>query len=157
MQLRYRNLIFLTIYDILKEKWEKKYMRNDTEVNYDALCYATMLNIKTKTSGAKRIVFRNFDWQDKEHKFVMAVTMACWNILGEREVAIDGSIFDCAKITRQYKKICKVKQAKANEEVFVDVSELLEFMRPHAEGICGEGFYFGDIYDAYYSEKGKDR
>lgn len=132
-------------------------MRSDMEVNYDALCYATMLNIKTKTSGAKRIVFRNFDWQDKEHKFVMAVTMACWNILGEREVAIDGSILNRAKVAWQYRKQSKVKKAKNDELIFVDVLELLEFMRPHAENICGEGFYFGDIYDAYYSEKGKDR
>ena len=124
----------------------------DLRLQYDALCYATMVNIKTLTSGAKRIVFRNFDYQNKEHLFVMAVTMACWNILGEREVAIDGSVFARHALSKKYKKICKIGKAE-KEEIFVDVSELLEFMRGYACQICGENFTFGDIYDEYYSGK----
>lgn len=129
-------------------------MRNNVEVNYDALCYAAMINVKTKTAGAERIVFRNFHYNNKEHLFVMAITMACWNILGEREVAIDDGLFSRIKLNRRYGKICKIGKAKKTEEIFVDVEELLEFMRGPACEVCGNEFTFGDIYDAYYARKG---
>ena len=128
-------------------------MRNNVEVNYDALCYAAMINIKTKTAGAERIVFRNFHYNNKEHLFVMAITMACWNILGEREVAIDDGLFSRIKLNRRYKRTCKIGKAKKIEEIFVDVEELLEFMRGPACEVCGNEFTFGDIYDAYYARK----
>jgi hypothetical protein len=125
----------------------------DLRLEYDSLCYATMINIKTLTSGAYRIVFRNFDYQNKEHLFVMSVTMACWNILGEREIAIDGNIFARIALNKKYHKTCKIEKAKKDETVFVDVPEMLEFMRGHACKLCGDTFTFGDIYDAYYSGK----
>ena len=125
----------------------------DLRLEYDSLCYATMINIKTLTSGADRIVFRNFDYQNKEHLFVMAVTMACWNILGEREVAIDGNIFARIALNKRYHSTCPIEKAKKEEQKFVDVPEMLEFMRGHACQTCGDMFTFGDIYDAYYSGK----
>jgi hypothetical protein len=128
-------------------------MRDELQLKYDSLCYATMINIKTKTSGAKRIVFRNFHSENKEHLFVMAVTMACWNILGEREVAIDCGVIARAKLSKKYKSICSMKKALNDEQVYVDVPEMLEFMRKTACDLCGEEFTFGDIYDAYYAEE----
>ena len=125
----------------------------DLRLEYDSLCYATMINIKTLTSGAKRIVFRNFDYQNKEHLFVMSVTIACWNILGEKEIAIDGNIFARIALNKKYRKTCKIEKAKKEETVFVDVPEMLEFMRGHACKLCGDTFTFGDIYDAYYGGK----
>ena len=126
----------------------------DLRLEYDSLCYATMMNVMTNTRGADRIVFRNFDYNNKEHLFVMSVTMACWNLLGEREVAIDDGVFARHALSKKYKKLCKIGKAKDEEEVFVDVPELLEFMRGHACQICGVNFTFGDIYDEYYSGKG---
>lgn len=128
-------------------------MRDELQLRYDSLCYATMINIKTKTSGAKRIVFRNFRSENKEHLFVMAVTMACWNILGEREIAIDDSLIARAKLSNKYKNVCSIKKARNNEQIFIDVEEMLEFMRGTACELCGPEFTFGDIYDAYYSGK----
>lgn len=125
-------------------------MENDIRIKYDSLCYATMLNVRTKTSGADRIVLRNFNYKNKEHKFVLAVVMACWNILGGREVAVDSPAFTRAAINRRYKRTCKVKAAKDTEDVFVDVEDMLEFMRGSACNLCGEDFTFGQIYDAYY-------
>ena len=125
----------------------------DLRVQYDALCYATMINIRTLTSGADRIVFRNFDYKNEEHLFIMAVTMACWNVLGSREVAIDGNIFARIALSRRYRNTCKVKKAKKNEQKFVDVPELLEFMRGKACEICGTNFTFGHIYYFYYDRK----
>ena len=125
----------------------------DLRLEYDSLCYATMVNVMTNTRGADRIVFRNFDYNNKEHLFVMSVTMACWNLLGEREVAIDDGIFARRALSKKYKKLCKIGKAKDEEEIFIDVPELLEFMRGHACQICGDSFTFGDIYDEYYSGK----
>lgn len=125
-------------------------MDSELQMRYDSLCYATMLNVRTKTSGAERIVLRNFDYKNKEHKFVLAVVMACWNILGGREVAVDAPAFTRASINRRYKKTCKVKAAKDTEDVFVDVVDMLEFMRGSACALCGEDFTFGQIYDTYY-------
>jgi hypothetical protein len=112
-----------------------------------------MINVKTKTDGAKRIVFRNFNYNNKEHLFVMAVTMACWSILGEKEIAIDCGVIARAKLSKKYKSICSIKKALNNEQVYVDVPEMLEFMRKTACDLCGEEFNFGKIYDAYYGEK----
>jgi hypothetical protein len=83
----------------------------------------------------------------------MAVTMACWNILGERRVAIDGNIFARIVLNKRYRSICTIEKAKKEEQKFVDVPEILEFMRGAACELCGTGFTFGDIYNAYYSGK----
>lgn len=128
-------------------------MEQDIRLKYDSLCYATMLNIRTKTSGADRVVLRNFDYGNKEHQFVLAVAMACWSILGSRELAIDDNMFARRRLNKKYSKTCKIKAAKDDEQIYVDVDELLEFMRGHACNLCGENFTFGDIYDMYYSGK----
>lgn len=130
-------------------------MHNDIQINYDALCYATMINVKTKSAGADRIVFRNFHYGNKEHQFVLAVTMACWNILGEREVAIDDNMFSRAMLNKRYKRTCKIGKARKDEDKYIDIEELLEFMRGPACQVCGDQFTFGDIYDAYYDRKDK--
>ena len=128
-------------------------METDIYVNYDALCYATFCNIHTLTKEADRIAFVNFDTTNKEHLFVLAVTMACWNILGEKEVAIDQNFFRRAKLNKKYKNTCKIAETKKDELHVVDVEELIEFMRgPACQGL-GEDFTFGMIYDEYYSGK----
>jgi hypothetical protein len=130
-------------------------MENDIKVNYDALCYATFLNIGHLTKEADRIAFINFDTTNKEHLFVLAVTMACWNILGEKEVAIDQNLFRRAKLNKKYKNTCKIAETKKDELHVVDVDELLEFMRGSACQSLGDEFTFGEIYDAYYAEESR--
>jgi hypothetical protein len=128
-------------------------MENDLQVKYDSICYVTMLNVKTKTDGAKRIVFRNFKCDNKEHQFVLAVTNACRGILDDREIAIDDKWIPCLLLSHKYKKSGGIKKAKKDETIFVDVPDMLEVMRGYACELCGEDFRFGDIYDAYYGGK----
>ena len=128
-------------------------MENDIQVKYDSLCYATFMNVKHKTQDAKRIVFRNFNGKNKEHMFVLAVTFACIGLLGERDVAVDGDALTRLHLNRVYKKVGGVAAAKKSENIFVDMPEMLEFMRPHAQELCGEEFSFADIYNEYYSGK----
>lgn len=128
-------------------------MEQDIRVNYDALCYAAFINIKTLTSGAKRIAFKNFDYKNDEHKFVLSVTTACWNLLGERNVAIDSGFIVRKKLGWKYRKLCKIEKTEKNEEIVVDIEELLEFMRGPACQMCGLNFSFADIYNEYYNER----
>lgn len=129
-------------------------MENDVQVKYDSLCYATFLNIKCKTEGAKRIVFRNFNGKDEEHLFVLSIACACIGLLGERDIAVDGDSLTRARLSRTYKALGGIRVAKKGEKICVDVPEMLEFMRPHAQELCGEEFSFADIYNEYYSGKG---
>lgn len=127
-------------------------MENDIYVGYDAICYATFINIKTLSGKAERIAFKNFDKSNKEHLFVIAVTMACWNILGGRSIAIDADIWTRRRLSKRYKQICKIEALTDNDENVIDIEELLEYMRGPACQTCGEAFSFADIYDEYYNE-----
>lgn len=128
-------------------------MENDVFVNYDALCYATFVNIKTMTSRADKIAFVAFDAKDKEHLFVLSVTMACWNILGEKPVTIDENLYYRRKLNKKYKDIGTIGKTEEDETITVNIVELLAFMRDAANRMCGDGFNFGEIYDAYYADK----
>ena len=127
-------------------------MENDIRVQYDALCYATFLNIRHITHQASIIAFKNFDATNKEHLFVLSVTMACWNILGEKNIAIDTHKKYIKRFAKKYKKVCDILEFTDNE-IYVDVPAMLDFMRPAAIESLGENFTFGEIYDEYYSGK----
>lgn len=128
-------------------------MEDDIFVKYDSLCYATMVNVKTMTSGAERIVLHNFNWKDDEHKFVVAIINACYHILGSRKIAVDADLFSRRAMARKFTCLGKVEKPKKDEEVFVDVPELLEFMRPTAISLFDEDFSFANIYKAYYDKE----
>lgn len=128
-------------------------MENDIFVKYDSLCYKTMVNIHTKTKGANRIVLRNFNWKDSEHKFIVAILNAYRTVFGEREVAIETSPMTRRAISRKFGALGKIYKPKDEEVIYVNVAEMLEFMRPAAMELCGEWFTFGDIYKEYYSGK----
>jgi hypothetical protein len=126
----------------------------DLRLKYDALCYATMVNVRSLSAdNPDRIVFRNFNSKNKEHLFVLALTMACWHILGEKQVAVDCNTFARRRLTKKYHELCEIDKAREDDLVFINVPEMLEFMREHAENLCGKNFTFGDIYDAYYNER----
>ena len=128
-------------------------MENDIRVKYDSICYKTFLNVRYLTEGANNIVLKNFNYSDQEHQFVLAVVVACSNILGNRSLAIDTNVFYRKLIAKRYAAIGKVKKVTDMEEKVVNVPELLDFMRPSAVELCGESFTFGDIYKEYYSGK----
>lgn len=128
-------------------------MENDLHVIYDSLCYATFANIRHLTKDSKRIVLRNFNWRDEDHKFIIAVINACYSLLEEKEVAIDDNALVRKAIEKQFKSIGKIRRAKKSDNVFVDVEELLEYMYPTAIELCGLVFTFSDIYKEYYAGK----
>ena len=128
-------------------------MENDLRVKYDSICYKTFLNVRYLTEGADCIVLKNFDYNDDEHRFVLAVVVACSSILGNRDLAIDINLFQRKLIAKKYPTIGKIKKVTGKENKVVDVPELLDFMRPSAMELCGEYFTFDDIYNEYYAER----
>ena len=115
------------------------------------------INIKTLTSGVNYIYLKGFDYDNEDHQFVLAVIHACYNILEEKDILIDAGPFTRRAISKKYKALTRVRKPKNEPEKYVDVDELLEFMYPTAQNLCGLTFLFSDIYNAYYNEKGKDR
>lgn len=123
--------------------------------SYDEICYATMANIMTFSKGAERICLKGFDYTNEEHLFVLAVTVACHGILNGRDIAVDCDSSSRADLKKQYHDTCNIYKMRKKDTKFVDVAEILEYMRPTAVKLCGEDFSFGDIYREYYCPKGE--
>lgn len=128
-------------------------MENDLYVKYDSLCYATFINIKTLTSGVNYIYLKGFDYNNEDHHFVLAVIHACYSILEEKDILLDIGPFQRKAISKKYKAFTSVRKPKGEPEKCVDIDELLEFMYPTAQSLCGPVFLFSDIYNAYYAGK----
>ena len=128
-------------------------MENDLYVKYDSLCYATFLNLKYLSEGVNYIYLKNFEYDNKEHQFIIAIANACFNILGEKDLLVDLNIFQRKGLEKKYKSFNVIRKPRGNPEKIVDVPELLEYMRGAACDLCGTSFTFGDIYDAYYGGK----
>lgn len=125
----------------------------DLQVQYDSICYYIFNAVCNLSHGADNINLKNFDGKDEEHLLVLSVTMACYNILGEKPIAIDGSAWVRRKLAAKYKKDVSIIKNKTTDDKQIDVGEVLEGLRGWACSMCGEDFRFGDIYRAYYCGK----
>lgn len=125
----------------------------DLQMQYDSLCYAAFLNIKYLTEGVGYIYLKNFEYNNKEHQFVIAIVNACFNILGEKDLLVNLNMFQRKALEKKYRSFGVIRKPKGEPEKCVDVPDLLEYMRGAACDLCGAEFTFGDIYDAYYSGK----
>lgn len=124
----------------------------DLQVRYDSICYHIFNGVKNLSEGAKRINFTGFDHKNEEHLFLLAVTMACSGILGDREVAIDGPMGGRRRLAAKYKKTTRIVKNACLEDKQIKVVEFLEGLRPYAKELCGSEFSYADIYHAYYAE-----
>ena len=120
-------------------------MTDDIRLKYDAMCYATMLNVHTLSKNADRICFKNFNPTNEEHLCVLAVTAACSGILGDRDVHLDCGPFARRILARQYRGTCTIGKLTKDDNIVIDICELIEYMHPACDG-----FDFADIYKAYY-------
>lgn len=125
----------------------------ELSIEYDSLCYHTYVKIALASQDTEEIAFKGFNYNNKEHQFVIALTMACIGILGNKDVAIDGSNIARFLLRRRYNKVCDFKRLTKNHENVIDINELLNSLRPMAIERCGSEFDFGIIYENYYEER----
>lgn len=131
---------------------------NDKLVKYDAVCYTTLISIYVKThaiAAEKHVIpFKNFDFNDTEHLFVLAVARGLSTIvesqisiktnpirfwLENRKIKVEGS--KLAKYKREYDDF-----AITPEEILADV------FSKHEDLFFGEDAVdFADIYNEYYA------
>lgn len=127
-------------------------MADDLQMKYDSICYCLFNGLRNLSHNEKSINLQNFDGKNKEHLLVVAIAAACANVLGERDLAIDGPMGIRRRLAAKYKKsITIVKNKEIGKQI--DVNELLDGLRAWAVELCGESFTFADVYDKYYSEK----
>jgi hypothetical protein len=128
----------------------------DLQVKYDSICYCIFNGLRNLSHGADCINLKNFDGRDEEHLLVIAIAAACAGVLGDKPIAIDGPMGIRRRLAAKYKKSITIIKNKGGDNQ-IDVPEFLDGLREYAMGLCGEWFYFGDIYDAYYNEERKDK
>lgn len=120
-------------------------MTDDIRLKYDAMCYAIMLNVGTLSKHTEAICFKGFNPKNEEHLCVLAVTMACSGILGDRDVHLDCGLFARKALARKYRGTCTISKLTKEDNIAIDICEVIEYMRPACDG-----FTFADIYNEYY-------
>lgn len=128
-------------------------MSDELKNKYDTICYCIFNGVDNLSDGAKRIALKNVDHTNVEHEFVIALIASCSGVLGNRDLAIDGSIRARNSWARQYKKAIRVKKLEDWDTNVIDINELLDGLRPYAKELCGENFLYSDIYYEYYCNK----
>lgn len=128
----------------------------DLQLQYDSICYYIFNGLRNLSHGADCINLKNFNYQNEEHLLVIAVAAACTGVLGNKDLAIDGSMGARRRLAAKYKKSITVVKNKGEGEQ-IDVPEFLEGLRGYACELCGAEFRFSDIYRAYYCEEGEDK
>lgn len=127
-------------------------MAMDLHINYDSICYHMFNGIKNLSAGASRICYSGFDHKNEEHLFILALTVACSGVLGDRDIAIDGSAWARMRLHAKYRKAVNIYKLSKKDDIVINIEELIEGLRGYACSVCGEDFRFGDIYHAFYCE-----
>jgi hypothetical protein len=141
----------------IDEKFTEEF-ENDKLVKYDAVCYTTLISIyaKTHTVAAEKhvIPFKNFNFNDPEHLFVLAVARGLSTIV-ESQISIKTNPIRFWRENRKIKvegsKLAKYKKeyddfAITPEEILADV-----FSKHEDWFFCDDGIEFADIYNEYYA------
>lgn len=123
---------------------------------FDEIVGVTFVNIFTISKNSEEIVIAPFDPRDKEHLFVLNVAKGVGSV-AQKTVTIDTNKFYVWLLNRGIDKDCQYKSATGKDITqAVEPNLLLEFMRDWASELTGEeNFNFGEIYDEFYSKKGK--
>ena len=128
-------------------------MEDKAQLQYDSVCYYTFHAIRIMSKDAERICFSGFDKKDKEHQYVIAVTVACASLLGNKDIGIDAGPITRFRLNKKYGKTCSFNKICKKDSIIIDIEGLLEDLRGIACEICGVDFPFGEIYDAYYADE----
>lgn len=140
----------------IKDK-SSDFTRTGLEVKYDSICYQALCLAYAQCHKleADVVPIKDFNPKNKEHLFIYHIARATSGV-AERQVAVKGHPFWCRKENKkiQVEGSKLVKYKEAYDEYAISPDTLLAALRPTAAEYFGEGFDFGEIYDAYYNEKG---
>jgi hypothetical protein len=138
-------------------------MQEQLEKNYNEICTVAMLDIFQMTGLSQKepddntvIPIHNLNLKNPEHLFVLSAARALGGILG-LQVAVDINPIRLAWMNRKAPKNSRLLHLKKKDQVnALNPDDLLCFMRPWATDLCGDDFYFGDIYYEFYAAGGKN-
>lgn len=127
----------------------------EMEKNYDALCYRVLISLYSRTKDVIKeegiIPLKNFDFGNKEHRFVLAIARGLSGVV-ECQVSVKTNwirfAYENNKIKVDGSKL--VKYNKKYDKSAVNPDDLLSDFRKMAEDLCGKEFTFADIYEEYY-------
>lgn len=125
----------------------------DMELKYDSICYHIFVNLMLSSKNAKVIAFKNFNYKNDEHKLLVAVASACNGLLGDKDIAVDGTISGRVNLRKRYNKVATIKRTTKEHKDAINAIMLLEKLHRIATEQEGGDFDFGEIYHAYYGRK----
>lgn len=124
---------------------------------FNEIAGATYVNLYTLSKNSDTITIAPFDPKNEEHLFLLGVAKGL-SAVASKPICLDVSRFQLLKLNWRTTKESKIKRMDGKEAIYaINPDELLNFMRPEAIKYCGENFTFADIYNEFYSKKGKSK
>lgn len=117
----------------------------------DALCEITLTNIYTKTKNSQEICLNNFDPKNEEHLFFLHIASMARDLFS-KTLTINCGFFKRLWINFKIRKE-KIKFEKSCSERYIDVPEILDFMRPLLKELLDDNLTYSDIYNLYYTNE----
>lgn len=130
---------------------------SELEKNYNDICGKAFVNLYTFSKEGKNIYFKDLDLKNKEHLFLLHVAMGLSGIV-EKPVVLNKSKLSVWWLNKKLHirdDKAKILAVKDDEPNGINANEILSFMLPYAQSICGYDFNYGDIYDEFYNLKKK--
>jgi hypothetical protein len=139
-------------------KMEYRQHLTEKERSYDKICGITLTNIFTLTKNCETIPVRNIDINNKEHLYVLSVALSLAGIV-EKRVSVNGSKFFLWRLNKKLglKKDCRITSMTAKDTMYSVSPDMLnnDMRLTAAEIMTTASFDFGEIYDEFYSKKGR--
>lgn len=116
---------------------------------YDKLISTTLINIHTLSKEKMKICLLGFNRKNLEHLYLLRIALYARDVYGF-PIEIDASKWEVFCLNRKLRKnFSKITRARYLNEG-INITEILNFMRPVGEKTLGANFSFGDIYKYYY-------
>lgn len=130
----------------------------ERERKFDKICGITLTNIFTLTKNCETIPVRDIDINNKEHLYVLHVALGLAGVV-EKKVSVNGSKFFLWRLNKKLglKKDFRIIPMSMKDTMYsVSPDMLNKDMRLAAAEIMSKAaFDFGEIYDEFYSKKGR--
>ena len=117
--------------------------------NYDEIINITMVNIYTLTKEKGTIIISDFDRKNRDHLFVIRVTLMAKDVYGF-PLKMRCGFWDWIILNWKMRKLSRFIPRDNVSLPVVNITKLLEFMYPPIKEYMGENFKFEHIYNQFY-------